>query len=155
MKQRCSASNCDRPRRASGYCNAHYQRAYRTGNARAGDMIEKRAPHATVTFGGAHLRTSALWGSASQYPCVECGNPAKDWAYDGSDPAQCYGANHGKMQLYSLHPEFYMPMCRSCHSSKDRTESFEELAEYRALKHETGLSLAEIRAIIDRALKHG
>lgn len=101
------------------------------------------------------MRIRSKWGSASLYSCVECGEPAKDWAYDGTDDAQLYARHRdsgGKM-FYSLYPEFYMPMCRSCHNTRDRTQSFAELEEYRTLKHETGLSYGEIRALLDKALE--
>lgn len=62
-------------------------------------------------YQNAHRRVYRLWGSASQYPCVRCGGSAKDWAYDGMDPSSSINC--------SQNPEFYMPLCRRCHSYFD------------------------------------
>lgn len=99
-----------------------------------------------ITYHAAHCRLAALWGSASQYPCIRCGKPAKDWAYDGADPTQRYGTtSRGTWLFYSAWPEFYMPMCRKCHHKRDRGVATGELREYRQLKHETGLNHDQIR----------
>jgi hypothetical protein len=81
-----------------------------------------------VTYHGAHLRCGALWGTAKHHPCVVCGKPAADWAYDGTDPTERYDDardyfNQVRTILpYSRFPEFYMPMCnvaeQSFHSRK-------------------------------------
>lgn len=67
-------------------------------------------------YNRAHYRVKKLWGNAAQYPCISCGAPARDWAYDGTDPAS-FGAVKWKCSQY---PEFYMPMCRTCHLGMDR-----------------------------------
>jgi HNH endonuclease len=71
--------------------------------------IEKRA------YDRAHLRVVRLWGKARLYPCIECGRPAQDWAYDGTDPT-----GEGVKRKYSIWPEFYMPMCHRCHLRRDK-----------------------------------
>jgi hypothetical protein len=61
-----------------------------------------------------------MWGSASLYPCVDCGGEAQDWSYDHTDPTELTGeGRHGMITQYSVWPEFYAPRCRKCHSVFD------------------------------------
>lgn len=73
-----------------------------------------------MSYEGAHLRVKSLWGPARQYPCVKCQRQAQTWAYDGTDPEVLHG-NGGGYHLfpYSWWPEFYMPLCKSCHKIMD------------------------------------
>lgn len=82
----------------------------------------------------AHGRCRRLWGSASQYPCVQCDKYAREWAYDGTDPTQKYGPSKDSYIYYSPWPEFYMPLCFKCHKKKDMGASAAELREYRWFK---------------------
>ena len=75
-----------------------------------------------ITYSAAHYRVKRLWGKASQYLCVSCDRVAQQWAYDGSDPGELCAFDGAAQQrgssrpmAYSAWPEFYMPMCRSCH----------------------------------------
>ena len=45
--------------------------------------------------------------------CAECGAPAVDWSYDGTDPAE--RIDPGRGYRFSLDPARYRPRCRSCH----------------------------------------
>lgn len=65
-------------------------------------------------YDSAHRRCREMWGRASQYSCIRCGAQALDWAYDGSDSTQL-----GSGKFHSRFPEFYMPLCRSCHQRLD------------------------------------
>ena len=98
-----------------------------------------------VTNGcSAHRRVIKTWGRAKDHPCVECNNPAYDWAYDGTDPSERYSQRStGHWVLFSSWPEFYMPMCRSCHCARDRAIAARELREYREWKFRTGGTLAD------------
>lgn len=70
----------------------------------------------------AHRRVYAAKGRAADYLCVDCGATAHDWAYDGADPEELYGANgSGRPVLaYSMDPDHYAPKCRPCHLQADR-----------------------------------
>jgi hypothetical protein len=81
---------------------------------RAKFVIEK-----PCSYGAAHSRCIALWGSSSQYPCVNCGDASDHWAYDGTDPNELCGRQRSSELVYSRYPEFYMPMCWPCHASHD------------------------------------
>lgn len=111
-----------------------------------------------ISYGGAHGRIRAARGSASQYPCMECGGPAKDWAYRGGDPDQLLGLARRQAQMlmfYSPHPEFYDPVCRKCHNSKDAALASEHLGEYRSLLELVGAPDAGeiIRRTIEQSLE--
>lgn len=101
----------------------------------------------------AHRRVKKLWGSASNYPCVNCGQKSCDWAYDGTDPTQRLGKGSNndrkseggrRVGWFSVWPEFYKPMCRSCHIGHDRRSSAEELQEYRRWRMRIGMTLSEV-----------
>ena len=80
----------------------------------------KRQPEDDLGYMAAHDRVRVLWGRASEHCCVGCEKPARDWAYDGTDPSERYGTNSvGTYLHYSVWPEFYMPMCRGCHLKRD------------------------------------
>lgn len=83
----------------------HYRRLRRGLSLSA----PKRGDHFTpVKYHQAHVRVKALWGKASQYPCITCGGTAAEWAYDGTDTPG-----------HSIHPEFYAPKCVRCHRAAD------------------------------------
>ncbi|WZB38369.1 HNH endonuclease [Mycobacterium phage Bazzle] len=102
------------------------------------------------TSGGCHDRVRETWGKADQYACAECGDQAKDWAYDGTDPGGLYLKPAGKPYsvMCSQWPEFYMPLCRSCHRVRDARLLQDELTEYRKFKQRTGLTLKEVEEMI-------
>lgn len=124
----------------------HYSRLYRHGDASVvkpkGPRVDWSAP--ARNYKNAHDRLGKLWGKAALYPCVECGESARSWAYDGTDPTQEYGARSGRKHYYSAWPEFYMPMCPRCHGRRDKAECARDLEEYRDWKHRTGLTLKDV-----------
>lgn len=69
-----------------------------------------------MSYEGAHNNVRRLHGAASDHACVSCGGPALDWAYQ-------YGAPDEQVTAeglpYSMNPQFYEPMCRSCHMRYD------------------------------------
>ena len=72
-----------------------------------------RRPPAASATGPA---TSGSRPSAARQPrtaCADCGAPAVDWSYDGTDPAE--RTDRGRGYRYSLDPARYRPRCRSCH----------------------------------------
>lgn len=105
-----------------------------------------------TTTQACHQRVRRLWGTPDNYPCInDCGKQAKDWAYDGTDPGEVYlkPSREGKtIRPCSLWPEFYMPMCRQCHKTRDGKLIREELTEYREWKARTGLKLRDLPAHI-------
>lgn len=141
----CGYDDCGRPSYGhSGLCQQH------ANQQRQGLPLKKiriRTIFDEVKLGGAHQRVRRLWGDAAQYSCIECGNRARDWAYDGTDPNELLGrqqSGKGSLQRYSCFPEFYMPMCRKCHNSRDNESRIRELDEYRQWKLRHGITLADL-----------
>lgn len=68
------------------------------------------------SYGAMHRRLRSRRGRASEFPCVECGEQAQEWAYDHED----VGALTSDGLPYSLDLEHYRPMCRHCHIIEDQ-----------------------------------
>lgn len=115
--EKCSVDECDNTAKykATGWCQTHYHRYWRHGSL---DLSPKEL-RTDLTYFGAHGRPKTMWGSASKYQCWNCGKDAQDWAYDGTDPSEKSGSANGVPVIYSVWPEFYMPMCKPCHSKMD------------------------------------
>lgn len=80
----------------------------------------KRAPNMKVarpTYNGLHRRLRREIGSASEYACVDCSEPAHEWSYDHSDPDALADSTGS---LYSLNPSHYEPRCHTCHRRFDQ-----------------------------------
>lgn len=79
-----------------------------------------------VTYRGAHIRVRIVRGRASEYRC-QCGAQSEEWAYDHADPnalLEKVTMPRGNVREapYSLDPNHYIPMCKSCHSRFDATK---------------------------------
>lgn len=115
----CSIDGCENASKykKTGWCQKHYHRYWRTGTTAILPSL-----NADISYGAAHSRTRKLFGSASKFTCIECGNAAYQWAYDGTDASERTQYMEGKYKVvYSVWPEFYMPLCIKCHSRKDRS----------------------------------
>jgi hypothetical protein len=140
-RKTCSVEGCEAPHKVKGFCEIHWRRWQHHGSTER--SIRK---FEFVTYAGVHQRVRALWGSASQYPCISgCGRTAREWAYDGTDPSQLLGGGFSRYRgllHYSQWPEFYMPMCVRCHRQLDAAarirelsgEQFSNLGQYRLAK---------------------
>jgi hypothetical protein len=126
----CSFEGCTGKARSKGYCSAHIRQLRLNGK-----MVSIRMIFDECTYGGAHHRCRAIWGRVQQYACVECGDPAEEWAYDGTDQSELHDTKHD-WQLrsylpYSRFPEFYMPMCKRCHKKSDMKRLRVALQQFR------------------------
>lgn len=84
------------------------------------DTVGQLRRQEVVDYAGAHNRVNALRGPAKTHPCVDCGDPAKDWSYDREDPDERIAVNnHGRGLAYSLNPDHYQPRCKRCHAAFD------------------------------------
>lgn len=108
----CAVAGCAEPVRGRGYCNTHYRRWQRYGDPRADLPIERKITGG-VGYWSVRNRLRTERGPAAAQACAECGGPAVDWSYDGSDPAERTCAYRG--YRYSLDLWRYRPRCRSCH----------------------------------------
>lgn len=117
----CSVAGCQNKGRyvATGWCQTHYHRFWRTGSL---ELIEKEL-RTDLSYYGAHSRVKSNLGSAHKNPCIMCGGEAKEWAYDGTDESELQGSvnlNGTSYPVkYSVWPEFYMPLCIVCHRRLD------------------------------------
>lgn len=119
MMSTCIIDGCAGKHEAKGWCSTHYRRYLRHG-----DPLKRMNAGGGVSYNAAHVRCRRLWGPASQYPCVHCGGNACDWAYDHSDPSELTGlpsAGAASLAVYSAWPEFYMPLCKTCHATFDQS----------------------------------
>ena len=84
-----------------------------------------------MSYQTAHATVKRERGSASAYPCQNCGNPANDWAYtnDAGDLEQIDPRSGCR---YADGVEFYVPLCRSCHKRFDLSHNPEHMAWKRA-----------------------
>ncbi|AGS82409.1 hypothetical protein PBI_REDNO2_110 [Mycobacterium phage Redno2] len=138
----CLQEGCDDEPLARGLCNSHYNRIR--------DELPLRPRGPAPRSVSVHAKLAYTWGPAKNYPCIECGQRAAHWAYDGTDPTQHldYGSSSAKNKgWYSQWIEFYMPMCVKCHMTRDGAKAAAELAEYREWKYATKMTLADIAVI--------
>lgn len=120
--QPCSIDGCERPRKyaKTGWCQTHYHRWWRNGDTSAVKVAGLKEDPYELSYRGMHTRVSSLWGKANEYPCAMCGAPAREWAYDGTDPTAKDELIAGKWPVkFSVFPEFYFPACHPCHRALD------------------------------------
>lgn len=136
MKQpeMCVFLDCTRRAKSKGYCAAHLRQQRVHGRMVA---IREQTVWDTCTYSAVHHRCRQLWGRVQQYPCIDCGKPAEEWAYDGKDPSELHAEStdwgpRKSIVPYSRFPEFYMPMCKGCHKRRDMRELHEAYTEFRA-----------------------
>lgn len=119
----CTYPGCDRKDRGPrGYCDLHQGRIDRHGDPNivlpSGRLSGSQHPMfkgEDVGYSGIHMRIKAERGSASNYPCVECGESASHWSYDHVDKAERMSPEGA----YSIDLEHYQPRCVSCHKTYD------------------------------------
>ena len=101
-----------REARARAWACATCMRPVSSGTA---TRLQSPSPGQTVGYKGAHSRVRAVKGSAAEHLCIDCGNPAKHWSYDHTDPDE-HTSDSGP---FSLHPDRYQPRCHKCHRNFD------------------------------------
>lgn len=115
----CEFDECGRRHYSKGLCYAHYQQQKRGAELHPTSNI-----HTAITYVTAHMRCRRLWGPANQFLCIKCSRQADEWAYDFTDPTELRGTvQYSGMttteMAWSRFPEFYMPLCFSCHRQLD------------------------------------
>lgn len=68
-----------------------------------------------ASYTAVHLRLRVERGPARSHPCVDCGEVAHDWSYNGRDE-NCVRSPRG---VYSVNLDNYDPRCRCCHRQYD------------------------------------
>jgi hypothetical protein len=124
----CKVEDCSTDLYAREFCKLHYRRFRAHGDpliVKRGGTYRGRGPAGNnwkgrnINYRSAHMRTQRMRGKADLYLC-ECGQRAKDWAYDYTDPDPLTGLNGKYVMTYSPDVERYTPMCRACHKVFDK-----------------------------------
>lgn len=147
----CRIENCGDEVLAVELCNKHYIRTRKHGDpevnlkprsrSRPGASHPRWLPDEHVSYQVIHQRIRRDQGSARNRACINCDRPGLHWAYQGGDPAERLDEQGF---IYSIHPEFYKPMCGKCHSSLDKAKNAELLRLLRGWMHQTGKTLSTL-----------
>ena len=110
----CTVDDCDRYVAAQSYCDMHYRNWRRNGSP----IAISREP--AMDYKAVHQRLRTKRGKAADHLCVECFGPAKEWAYDHTDPHPLTDWVEGRSWVtYSADLDRYHPMCIKCHRNMD------------------------------------
>jgi hypothetical protein len=110
----CSVDGCDQPNEARGWCQRHYDWWRQRGTVEPRQFPDPQ-------YRGVHRFLRVTRGKASDLLCEHCGAAqAADWAYDHSrrDVARRIDDSG---RPYSLNLLQYIPLCRKCHQTFDRS----------------------------------
>ncbi|WP_438853912.1 hypothetical protein [Agromyces sp. M3QZ16-3] len=74
-----------------------------------------------LSYEQAHRSIRRARGPASSYPCLNCGDPARHWAYRNASTAELVGPVRGRAgsARYSSDVADYDPLCVLCHRIRD------------------------------------
>lgn len=113
----CLIEGCGNPSRRKGLCEMHGQRVKKHGDP----TFEFRADNNhqwtgdAATYFAIHQRLRKTRGPARAHVCAFCGMPARQWAYDHTDPNE----RTSDVGPYSTDLERYQPACVPCHKASD------------------------------------
>lgn len=117
----CAIEGCERPYYGRGFCNMHWQRWRDFGDPEYISPPAVRERHGfwigdDAGYLAVHKRLHRWRGPADQFKCEQCGEQARDWSYDHTDPDQRYESG----KPYSIDLTRYVPLCISCHRILDK-----------------------------------
>lgn len=72
-----------------------------------------------TAYGVVHYLLQKQRGRASAHQCVDCGRPARQWAYDHKDVFERIDEYAHPPMVFSVNFEHYQPMCLACHKALD------------------------------------
>lgn len=119
--QGCSVEDCDESHVARGLCSTHYHQWKRTKKPFPQPGPLKPRPFWAkggndVQYAAAHYRVRRAKGMANAHPCVDCGEQADEWSYNGSGIEERVSPEG---LAYSLNTDQYEPRCKPCHRRFD------------------------------------
>jgi hypothetical protein len=125
VTDRLCAVSCDRHCHGNDrYCPAHRARIYRHGDVQADIPLRPWYVDTTrwCSYVTAHQRVKVRRGPATAHACTNCGEPAREWAYNGRAAHEFTGhiARHPTPMIWSGDVNDYDPMCAPCHRRHDR-----------------------------------
>ena len=121
----CGIDGCERKHKARGFCDSHYKRLKKFGDAGlAAFRVKGTHGGDDIQYKSAHRRVRDRRGPARGYLCVDCGVPAEEWSYDHQDPNQRFEwkadqAGAWRQMFYSTSPDHYEARCKACHREFD------------------------------------
>jgi hypothetical protein len=98
-----------------------------------------------ITYSGAHMRVRRERGLAGDYTCIDCGQQAAEWSYDGRDPNALIGTAQAEGKPFSTDPEHYVPRCKPCHLRYDNNPVTRQRGEQH---HQSKLTDAQRRDVL-------
>ena len=118
----CKITDCKRPTRARGMCNAHYN-AWWLKQPKSTRHKGKggRKKSKSVRYDGMLSRVLRESGQPNKKKCVDCGKKAKAWTWNQSCKKVLWddsGTNAIHLTPYCLHEEHYEPRCHPCRVSR-------------------------------------
>lgn len=124
-KNICRVEGCQRTNYGT-ICSMHRERLRATGSV---GTVEARHELPANHYRSAHARVERRRGKASQFPCVDCDQPAREWSYRGGADNEQYeylNANtpwrEGEI-AFSSNPDDYDPRCKPCHIKYDQRQA--------------------------------
>jgi hypothetical protein len=119
----CTIETCDEKAHAHGFCAAHLYRHKKYGDplAEGPGRGVGRKRMAQPSYAGIHKRIFYDKGKATGYACVDCGERAQEWSYDGGCPNELYVVLIKRPVAYSVDQSRYSPRCLKCHRSRDES----------------------------------
>jgi hypothetical protein len=115
----CRIDQCDRRFYARELCLRHYRRLMLFGDPLGQGPGRGRRPIPEPGYGAVHKRLRKHRGRAALYACVDCGEPARQWAYDYTATDERHATVRGSIVAYSFDLNDYSPRCTACHGSFD------------------------------------
>lgn len=103
----CEVEGCEEPMRKVRLCANHY--AMRRTH---GEIREWHYRWGDGGYNPAHRSLQRVRGKAATHSCVDCGQQAQEWSYNGGDPDEITDADG---RTFSRDPGFYSPRCVKCH----------------------------------------
>lgn len=143
--QPCMIEGCSKSRKMQGYCLNHGRHIAKGGHPDfVGPIVKFGEDNGSwkgsgVGYTGAHMRVRDARGPASRQSCVDCGERAREWSYNHSDPTEL---RTPKGMSYSADPSMYEPRCASCHRQFDRAHRQDAAATRACQSTQGGLAAA-------------
>lgn len=113
----CQQPGCDRPYVSRDRCSTHYAEWKRRRDGR----YQRYGPehhnwNPEIGYHGLHKRLRRVRGNARTHPCVDCGQPAREWALR-HDAENIVTDERGRRYSRDLHD--YDARCAPCHGAYD------------------------------------
>lgn len=109
--QTCTVAGCDALMRKHPYCANHYAM-----HRDHGEIRDWQFRWGDGGYISTHTWISRQRGKAVEHLCVDCGERAAEWSYNGGDPNERRD-DQGRAFVRNL--DAYSPRCLSCHRKFD------------------------------------